>query len=69
MLDETLTLLAPTPGSPAADLTVGAGGHARAILERTGPDGRLLGLDRDPEALRTARRGLEGFEARVVLRE
>jgi 16S rRNA (cytosine1402-N4)-methyltransferase len=68
LLDEVLTLLDPRPGEPAADLTVGAGGHAAAILRRTGPDGRLLGLDRDPEALRTARRGLEEFGARVVLR-
>jgi 16S rRNA (cytosine1402-N4)-methyltransferase len=69
MLDEVLTLLAPKPGEPAADLTVGAGGHARALLERTAPDGRLLGLDRDPNALAAARRVLEAFDARVVLRE
>jgi 16S rRNA (cytosine1402-N4)-methyltransferase len=67
MLAETLDMLRPEPGDPAADLTVGAGGHARAVLERTGPDGLLLGLDRDPEALRTARRGLEEFGARVRL--
>ncbi|HYC77466.1 MAG TPA: 16S rRNA (cytosine(1402)-N(4))-methyltransferase, partial [Planctomycetota bacterium] len=69
MLDEVVRMLAPEPGEPAADLTVGAGGHARAILERTGPDGRLLGMDRDPTALRAARGVLEAFGARVVLRE
>jgi len=68
MLEEVLAMLSPEPGEPAADLTVGAGGHARALLERTGPDGSLLGLDRDPEALRLARRGLEEFGGRVVLR-
>jgi 16S rRNA (cytosine1402-N4)-methyltransferase len=48
------------------DATVGAGGHARALLER-GPALRLLGIDRDPEALSLAHRRLEPFGARVEL--
>ena len=43
------------------DGTLGGGGHARAILEQTGPDGILLGLDHDPEALEAARLQLAAF--------
>ena len=50
------------------DGTVGAGGHAEAILRATAPDGRLLGCDRDLEALEAARRRLAPFGERAVLR-
>jgi 16S rRNA (cytosine1402-N4)-methyltransferase len=46
---------------------VGAGGHAAAILERSAPDGVLLGLDVDPAALAIARRELARFGGRAVL--
>src|SRR5207302_1129237 len=46
--------LAPCAGTTLVDATLGLGGHARALLERIGPAGRLVGLDRDPEALRIA---------------
>lgn len=46
---------------------MGAGGHAAAILERSAPDGRLLGLDVDPAALEVARRELARFGDRAVL--
>lgn len=54
MLAECLELLAPRSGDTLVDATLGLGGHASAILERIGPGGCLLGLDRDPEALRLA---------------
>ena len=55
LLANVLELLAPQPGERTLDLTIGGGGHAAAILERTGPDGILCGVDRDPAALSAAR--------------
>jgi 16S rRNA (cytosine1402-N4)-methyltransferase len=51
MVAEVLRLLAPEPGNIAVDCTLGFGGHARAILERILPGGRLIGLDVDPMEL------------------
>jgi 16S rRNA (cytosine1402-N4)-methyltransferase len=48
MVAEVVQLLAPKLGEVAIDCTLGFGGHARAILERIGPAGRLIGLDVDP---------------------
>src|SRR3954467_12441448 len=50
LADEVLELLDPRPGDVAVDCTVGGGGHARLIAERLGPEGLLIGLDRDPVA-------------------
>ncbi len=54
LLDEVLDLLSPQPGDRVLDGTIGAGGHARALLERIAPGGELVGLDRDPGALAIA---------------
>ncbi len=48
MVDEVLRCLRPRAGDVAVDCTLGGGGHARAILERVQPGGRLIGLDVDP---------------------
>ena len=48
MVAEILEVLAPKPGELAVDCTLGYGGHAREILARIQPGGRLLGLDADP---------------------
>jgi 16S rRNA (cytosine1402-N4)-methyltransferase len=48
MVAEVLECLRPVPGDVAVDCTLGAGGHARAILERILPGGRMVGLDADP---------------------
>ena len=48
MVTEILQALAPKPGEFAVDCTLGYGGHARAILARILPGGKLLGLDQDP---------------------
>jgi 16S rRNA (cytosine1402-N4)-methyltransferase len=65
---EVLALLDPAPGGIYLDGTLGGGGHARLILEASAPDGRLIGLDRDPSALRKAAEVLASFGDRVVLR-
>src|SRR5687768_16417210 len=67
LLAEVLAQLDPREGGRFLDGTVGAGGHAEAILERTGPSGRLLGLDVDPAALAEARRVLARFGDRAIL--
>ena len=71
MVEEVLNCLRPGAGDVAVDCTLGGGGHARAILERVQPGGRLIGLDVDPielprtEAhLRAAGFGPETFVAR-----
>jgi 16S rRNA (cytosine1402-N4)-methyltransferase len=69
MLEEVLEALRPRGGVGyrALDCTVGAGGHAYGLLERSSPDGRLIGLDADPHALELARARLEAFGARATL--
>jgi 16S rRNA (cytosine1402-N4)-methyltransferase len=47
---ELLSLLAPEPGQTAVDCTFGGGGHARQVAELLGPEGTLIGIDRDPAA-------------------
>ena len=51
------------------DGTLGGGGHAEALLMRTAPDGRLLGVDRDPLALARAAERLAAYGDRLVLAE
>jgi 16S rRNA (cytosine1402-N4)-methyltransferase len=51
MLDEVLRFLQPRPGGHYIDGTLGGGGHTEAILERSAPDGRVLGIDTDAQAL------------------
>ena len=67
LLAEAVAALQPDRGRQYVDGTVGAGGHAARILERTAPSGRLLGLDVDPRALDEARRVLARFGDRAVL--
>jgi 16S rRNA (cytosine1402-N4)-methyltransferase len=70
MVEEVLHALAPRAGDVAVDCTLGFGGHARAVLERIQPGGRLIGLDVDPlelprteERLRSSGFGADTFAA------
>ncbi|MBW2363115.1 MAG: 16S rRNA (cytosine(1402)-N(4))-methyltransferase RsmH [Deltaproteobacteria bacterium] len=64
LLTESLEHLNLHPGAVVVDGTLGGGGHASAILERTAPDGVVIGLDLDEEALAAASERLAGYGAR-----
>lgn len=64
---EILYALQPQSGGKYVDGTIGAGGHARGILEASSPDGLLLGLDLDPIAIRSASQELKDFGNRIIL--
>ena len=58
---ETIEGLDIKPNGVYIDGTVGGGGHSQAILERLGPEGRLLAIDQDPDAIEAAGRRLSGY--------
>ncbi len=66
LLRETIEYLAVKPDGHYIDATLGAGGHAEALLERL-ETGTLLGIDRDPAALALARQRLERFGSRFIM--
>ncbi len=55
LLEEAVTALAVKENGTYVDATFGRGGHSRAILSQLGPKGRLIAIDRDPDAIETAR--------------
>jgi 16S rRNA (cytosine1402-N4)-methyltransferase len=65
LLDETVSVLRPARGGLFVDCTVGLGGHSRVLLQQGAT--RLVGLDRDPEALTQAAIALEEWRDRVEL--
>jgi 16S rRNA (cytosine1402-N4)-methyltransferase len=65
--EPVIDLLSPIPGGVYCDATVGGGGHAEHVLLASAPDGRLVGIDRDPEAVRAARERLAPFGDRVTI--
>ncbi|HNB85578.1 MAG TPA: 16S rRNA (cytosine(1402)-N(4))-methyltransferase RsmH [Anaerolineales bacterium] len=67
LYQEIIHALQPRNGGRYVDGTLGAGGHARGILEACTPDGLLLGLDVDPQALALARETLAPYEGRIHL--
>ncbi len=69
LLDRVVALVAPAlerPGSVLVDTTLGLGGHTEAVLTRC-PEARVIGIDRDPQALERSRERLAGFGDRVTL--
>jgi len=69
LVREVIACLKPEPGKFYLDGTLGGGGHAEEILTASAPDGRLLGLDRDAEAIAAARVRLSRFESRLITRQ
>lgn len=68
LLKETLAALELRPGMTVVDGTVGAGGHSKRILEAIRPNGKLIGLDRDPMMLRLAAENL-GDNPDLILKQ
>lgn len=67
LLREVIEWLNVRPGGTYCDLTCGSGGHARAIAEILGPEGRLVAIDIDPAAVRRAQARLRGLPATVIV--
>jgi len=67
LLEEAIEGLNVESGGRYIDCTVGSGGHAAAILERSSPGGQLLGVDIDPEAIQMAKMKLEPYGAAALL--
>lgn len=67
MVKEAIKVLNPTPAGIYIDATIGPGGHAEEILKLIGSGGKLIGIDRDDEALRVAQKRL--LNERVILKK
>jgi 16S rRNA (cytosine1402-N4)-methyltransferase len=67
MVEEVMTFLRCEPGHTYADATLGGGGHAFEILKRSAPDGMLIGMEWDEDALSEARKTLLSFGDRFKL--
>lgn len=67
LLEEVLENLITDESGTYLDATVGYGGHSLGILNRLNPEGKLIGTDRDQEALSVAKKTLKRFENQVVL--
>jgi len=67
LVEEAIEALKVQPGGRYIDCTLGGGGHAAVILERSSPGGQLLGIDADPEAIKRARVRLEAYTGSAFL--
>jgi 16S rRNA (cytosine1402-N4)-methyltransferase len=66
LLQEVMENLNPQAGDRLIDCTLGGGGHTAALLDRSRPDGQVLALDADPDAIERARARLADFGERVI---
>ncbi|MFQ6103096.1 MAG: 16S rRNA (cytosine(1402)-N(4))-methyltransferase RsmH [Candidatus Glassbacteria bacterium] len=66
LLEESMKYLDPRSGGTYLDGTAGGGGHSKALLERSAPQGNLIMIDIDEEALRYSRERLSGYSDRVT---
>jgi 16S rRNA (cytosine1402-N4)-methyltransferase len=69
LLCEAVDLLAPRSGGVYVDGTLGGGGHAEEVLKRSAPDGIIIGLDQDKEAVARSGERLAEYGARALLRQ
>jgi len=67
LLPEVIKYLDPKTNQNFIDCTIGGAGHSEEILKRNGPQGKLLGIELDPESLRLAVKKLKPFGKRVTL--
>src|SRR4030042_3863953 len=67
LLSEAVEALHAQPGKRYVDCTLGSGGHAAAILAKIMPDGQLLGIDADPEAIKTSKTRLANYTKSTIL--
>ena len=66
LLREVIDYLDPTPGDIILDATMGGGGHSSEIIKRISPGGRLIALDRDPEAIERVKKSLSGHKEYIT---
>jgi 16S rRNA (cytosine1402-N4)-methyltransferase len=64
---EVIEYLVPKSNENFIDCTIGGGGHAKEILKRTNPNGKLLGIDQDPVAISAAKENLKEFSKKITL--
>ncbi|MFA6307955.1 MAG: 16S rRNA (cytosine(1402)-N(4))-methyltransferase RsmH [Patescibacteria group bacterium] len=65
--DELIALLTPQSNQNYIDLTLGGGGHSKAILEHTGPKGKVLAFEMDGRAIRAAKGNLKEYKDRLII--
>lgn len=66
LFQEIMDIMAPKPGEVFVDCTLGGGGHSKGFLERISPDGLLIGIDQDKNALAAAQKNLGIYGDRVT---
>ena len=67
LVEEVMMFLRCEPGQTYVDATLGGGGHAREILRQTAPDGVVIGVEWDEDAISEARKALDPFGDRVKM--
>jgi 16S rRNA (cytosine1402-N4)-methyltransferase len=67
MLNEAIHYLNCRPGKTYTDCTLGGSGHAKAICERIMPDGMLIGIDQDIDAITNAQKALQSYSSNIHL--
>ncbi|MBI3600201.1 MAG: 16S rRNA (cytosine(1402)-N(4))-methyltransferase, partial [Nitrospinae bacterium] len=67
LLDKAIDFLRCEPGRVYVDVTLGDGGHAEAILEKSSPSGILIGIDRDGDSIKYAQERLSLYQKRTIL--